>query len=298
MSHFEHVTVMLQEAVDFLSPRPGGTYVDVTAGGGGHSEAILDSSGPSGFLLAMDRDLKAVAATRARLARFGERAKVVHAPFGELISVLQAEGLGRVDGVIADLGVSSPQVDDPERGFSFRSAGPLDMRMDPTRGETAAELVARLDVTELADVIYEYGEERKSRRIARSIKMAVADGRLETTSDLRAAVVRAVGPKRGRIDPSTRTFQALRIAVNRELDELDVLLDTIPTVLKPEGTTSIISFHSLEDRKVKWAFRGDSRLTPLTKKPVTASETEASANSRSRSAKLRAARRNHDEGDS
>jgi 16S rRNA (cytosine1402-N4)-methyltransferase len=225
------------------------------------------------------------------LARFGPRAAFFHGEMAELRQILSEAGTARVDGLVADLGVSSPQLDDAERGFSFSKPGPLDMRMDPTRGETALELIARLDEHELADVIYELGEERKSRRIARSIRHAYEAGELETTDDLRRAVARALGPKRGRIDPATRTFQALRIAVNRELEQLGRLLERAPDVLEDDGVAAIISFHSLEDRMVKRAFRGDARLEPLTKKPVVPSDEEQHDNPRARSAKLRAAKR-------
>ncbi len=287
---FEHVSVMLDEAIAAIDPRAGGVYADATLGGGGHAEAILERSAPDGRLVGLDRDPNALHAARERLSRFGERATCVHAEFADLSRVLAELDVAFVDGLIADVGVSSPQFDDASRGFSFREAGPLDMRMDPTRGETAKELIARLAADELADVIYEYGEERRSRPIARSIKNAEQDGELETTADLRRAVHRVM---RGysRIDHATRTFQALRIAVNRELDQLDALTKQIPDVLRDGGVACVISFHSLEDRIVKRAFRGDDRLQPLTKKPQTAGDDEAKRNPRSRPAKLRAARR-------
>ena len=204
---------------------------------------------------------------------------------------LDALGIGQVDGIVADLGVSSPQLDEPERGMSFRREGPLDMRMDPENGETALELIDRLSDDELADVIFQYGEERRSRRIARSIKKALASGELKTTLDLRRATVRAVGPARvGGVDPATRTFQALRIAVNRELEELEALLASLADVVAMGGVAVLISFHSLEDRLVKRAFHAEG-WHPLTKKPVMASDDEQQQNARSRSAKLRAAQR-------
>ena len=193
--------------------------------------------------------------------------------------------------MVADLGVSSPQLDDADRGMSFRREGPIDMRMDPGSGETALELIDRLSDDELADVIYQYGEERRSRRIARSIKKALADGELRTTLDLRRATVRAVGPARvGGVDPATRTFQALRIAVNRELEELESLLASLADVVTEGGVAAIISFHSLEDRLVKRAFHAEG-WTQLTKKPMVATDDESAQNPRARSAKLRAARR-------
>lgn len=290
---FAHVTVLRDEVLRAIAPRPGGTYLDVTLGGGGHSEAILEASGPDGALIGIDRDAVARAAASARLARFEGRVRVVEARMSEARAVLDSLGISAVDGVVADLGVSSPQLDEADRGMSFRAEGPLDMRMDRTRGQTARELIDSLDEHELADVIYEFGEERASRPIARAILRARDDGKLETTTDLARAVYRVLGPPRrgGGLDPATRTFQALRIAVNEELSELDALLEAVPSLLKVGGIAAIISFHSLEDRKVKWAFRGDDRVEPLTKKPIEASDQEQRENPRSRSAKLRVARR-------
>lgn len=290
---FAHVTVLRDEVLRALAPRPGGTYLDVTLGGGGHSEAILEASGPDGALIGIDRDAIARAAAGARLARFEGRVRIVEARMSEARSVLDSLGISAVDGLVADLGVSSPQLDEADRGMSFRSEGPLDMRMDRTRGQTARELIDSLDEHELADVIYEFGEERASRPIARAILRARDDGKLETTTDLARAVYRVLGPPRrgGGLDPATRTFQALRIAVNEELSELDALLEAVPALLNVGGIAAIISFHSLEDRKVKWAFRGDERVEPLTKKPIEASDQEQRENPRSRSAKLRVARR-------
>jgi 16S rRNA (cytosine1402-N4)-methyltransferase len=290
---FAHVTVLRDEVLRALAPRPGGTYLDVTLGGGGHSEAILEASGPDGALIGIDRDAIARAAAGARLARFEGRVRIVEARMSEARSVLDSLGISAVDGLVADLGVSSPQLDEADRGMSFRAEGPLDMRMDRTRGQTARELIDSLDEHELADVIYEFGEERASRPIARAILRARDDGKLETTTDLARAVYRVLGPPRrgGGLDPATRTFQALRIAVNEELSELDALLEAVPSLLSVGGIAAIISFHSLEDRKVKWAFRGDERVEPLTKKPIEASDQEQRENPRSRSAKLRVARR-------
>lgn len=286
---FEHVTVLLAETVRLLEPAPGRTYADVTLGGGGHAEAILEASSPDGQLIGMDRDEQALAAAKERLSRFGSRASFVHGDFSELRGVLESR---RVHGVVADLGVSSPQVDCGDRGFSFNKPGPLDMRMDQTRGATALELIQELDERALADVIYQYGEERRSRPIARSIKRAVEAGEIKTTEDLRRAVVRVTGPRKsGNVDPATRTFQAIRIAVNHELDQLETLLHDLPDVLEDEGVAAIISFHSLEDRLVKRTFRDDERLVAVTKKPIIASEEEVAVNARARSAKLRGARR-------
>lgn len=291
MTDFSHAPVLLGETLALLEVRSGGVYADATVGGGGHAEAILEASGPEGRLIGVDRDPTALAAARARLARFGDRATLVHAPFAELAHVLAEAGVGRVQGLVADLGVSSPQLEQADRGFSFSRSGPLDMRMDPTRGESAAELVARLPEADLADVIYGLGEERRSRAVARSIKRAVERGEMRTTEDLRRAVVRAIGPRRGRIDPATRTFQALRLAVNEELEQLETLLGDLPELLEDGAVGAIISFHSLEDRMVKRAFRDDPRLERLTKKPVVPADDERHDNPRARSAKLRAARR-------
>lgn len=288
---FEHVTVLAKEVVRVLSPERGGLFLDVTAGGGGHAAAILETA-QNARVIAFDRDPVAVEAAARRLARFGERAMVVHCAFSGVSDWLRSGELGPVEGVVADLGISSQQLADRERGMSFRNEGPLDMRMDPTAGETARELIARVTQDELADVIYQLGEERRSRRVAACIKQALAAGELETTLDLRRAVVRAVGPRRvGGIDPATRTFQALRIAVNRELDELRSLLDVLPDLLAPGGVAAIISFHSLEDRLVKRAFLERERWERLHNKPIVADEDERSENPRARSAKLRAARR-------
>jgi 16S rRNA (cytosine1402-N4)-methyltransferase len=289
---FVHASVMVRETLDALAPRSGGLYADATAGGGGHSRAILEASHPDGRVVAVDRDPRAVAAAREALAAYGARAIVVHGEYADLPSILEAQGAARVDGLVADLGVSSPQLDEGERGFAFGAEGPLDMRMDTSSGPTLADCLAEWDERELADVLYHFGEERRSRAVARSILRARDEGTLHTTIDLRRAVVRALGPRtQGRMDPATRTFQALRIAVNHELEQLQTLLATIPDLLEDGASCALISFHSLEDRLVKHAFRGDERLSPLTKKPQLPSEEEAAANPRSRSAKLRAARR-------
>jgi 16S rRNA (cytosine1402-N4)-methyltransferase len=290
VKRFEHTTVMRDEVVRAVAPRAGGTYVDVTLGGAGHSVALLEAE-PRARIVGFDRDPAAIAAAEEVLGPVADRVMLVRAPFSRLREELEVAGVARVDGLVADLGVSSPQLDEAERGMSFRREGPLDMRMDPESGETALELIDRLSDDELADVIYQYGEERRSRRIARSIKKALASNELGTTLDLRRAIVRAVGPARiGGVDPATRTFQALRIAVNRELDELASLLAALPDVVAEGGVAAIISFHSLEDRLVKRAFQLDG-WEPLTKKPVTATDEEQQQNPRSRSAKLRAARR-------
>jgi 16S rRNA (cytosine1402-N4)-methyltransferase len=287
---FIHETVMRAEVVAALAPSAG-VYVDVTVGGGGHTEGILEAH-PEARVIALDRDDVALAAARERLARFGDRVVFVKTPFGEVVSALATAGLSTVDGLCADLGVSSPQLDDAARGMSFRREGPIDMRVDPSQGETALELIDRLSDDELADIIFHYGEEKRSRRIARSVKRALGEGQLATTLDLRRAIVRAVGPVRvGGVDPATRTFQALRIAVNGELEQLEALLVALPSIIRADGRVAILSFHSLEDRLVKRAFHDRDLWEPLSKKPVIASEDESGANPRARSAKLRAARR-------
>jgi 16S rRNA (cytosine1402-N4)-methyltransferase len=289
---FAHATVMKAEVTAALAPDGTGIYVDATLGGGGHTEAICEAS-PAVRVIAIDRDAVAIEAARARLARFEGRVTIVHSSFGGIRRVLSELGIERVQGVCADLGVSSPQLDDAERGMSFRHEGPIDMRMDRDDGETALELIARMNDDDLANVIFKYGDERRSRRIARSIKRAYGDNELKTTLDLRRAIVRAVGPVRiGGVDPATRTFQALRIAVNRELEELDELLLALPDVICDGGVAAILSFHSLEDRAAKHAFQDRETWTPLTKKPQPATDEERALNPRSRSAKLRAARRN------
>jgi 16S rRNA (cytosine1402-N4)-methyltransferase len=291
MSEFVHQTVLLRETVEGILPRSGGVYVDATLGGAGHAYAILEASAPDGVLYGIDRDPSALAAARERLSPFGARAVVLHGTFGSVRALLEEQGVSRVDGLVADLGVSSPQLDVDERGFSFARTGPLDMRMDPSSDEPLSELLARVSAEELADIIYQLGDERKSRPIARSIKAAVERGELVTTEDLRRAVIRVTGPKRTGVDPATRTFQALRMAVNAEIQQLETLLATLPDVLEDGGRAAIISFHSGEDRLVKQAFRDDARLAPVTKKPVVAGEVEQSANARARSAKLRVASR-------
>jgi 16S rRNA (cytosine1402-N4)-methyltransferase len=286
---FVHETVMRAEVVAALAsgerdPSRPRIYLDVTVGGGGHTEGLLEAD-ETARVIAFDRDDLALAAARERLKAFHDRVVFVKTPFAAIASALATVGVAQVDGLCADLGVSSPQLDDPSRGMSFRREGPIDMRMDPAEGETALELIERLSDDELADIIF-----HRSRRIARSVKRAFAEGELSTTLDLRRAIVRAVGPVRvGGVDPATRTFQALRIAVNGELEQLEDLLEALPKVLAPGGRAAILSFHSLEDRLVKRAFHDRTQWQTLTKKPQVAGDEEAAANPRARSAKLRAA---------
>lgn len=288
---FYHLTVLRDETIAALEPRAGGVYLDMTLGGGGHTEALLQACDKC-RVIAFDRDRSAISAARERLAPFGDRVTLVHSRFSRARDELQRLGVEWVDGLMADLGVSSPQLDEAERGMSFRREGPLDMRMDPSEGETAADLIVRLTQDELADVIFHLGEERRSRRVARCIKQALDAGEVATTTDLRRAIVRAVGPRRvGGIDPSTRTFQALRLAVNRELEELSGALSSAVELVRPGGVAAFISFHSLEDRLVKRAFLDRDVWERLHKKPQRATDEEQAENPRSRSAKLRAARR-------
>lgn len=278
MSEFGHQPVMVDEVLRFLGGR--GTVVDLTLGAGGHAEALLASG--VGRLIGVDRDPEAVAIATGRLARFGERFVAVRARFSDV----PVEN--RVDGVLYDLGVSSMQLERPERGFSFRNPGPLDMRMDPD-DESAVELVNSAREEELARIIYQFGEERRSRRVAAAIVRARRRRPIETTEELAGIVVSAVGGRRGGPHPARRTFQALRIAVNRELEELAASLPRAVGVLAPGGRVVVIAYHSLEDRIVKRFFAGDDRLTVLTKKPLVPSAGEAGRNPRARSAKLRAA---------
>ncbi|HXX67641.1 MAG TPA: 16S rRNA (cytosine(1402)-N(4))-methyltransferase RsmH [Polyangiaceae bacterium] len=289
VKRFEHATVMRDEVVRAVAPRPGGVYVDATLGAAGHTVALLEAE-PKARIIAMDRDPTAIAAARERLAPVADRVTLVRSVFSLLREQLDRLGVARVDGVVADLGVSSPQLEDAERGMSFRREGPIDMRMDPEDRETALDLIARSSDEELANVIYQFGDERRSRRIARSLKKALSAGELRTTLDLRRAIVRAVGPARvGGVDPATRTFQALRIAVNAELEHLDRLLASLAAVIEEGGVAAVVSFHSLEDRLVKRAFMAPD-WSPLSKKPMVPTDEECAQNARARSAKLRAAR--------
>jgi 16S rRNA (cytosine1402-N4)-methyltransferase len=285
-----HIPVMVSEVVHWLAPESNGTYVDVTLGGGGHAEEILRRSSPGGTLIGMDRDGEIVMKARAALAEFGERARFIRSTFDRVEDAVRECGLDAVDGILADLGVSSLQLDEGDRGFSFMKEGPLDMRMDRSVGESAAEFVSRADEAELADVIYRYGEERFSRRIARAICKARKERPVDTTGALADIVSRAVPSKRGRIHPATRTFQALRIAVNDEIGMLDRFLESAFGLLKPGGRLVVISYHSLEDRLVKNAFRERARAEGkvLTKKVIVPRDEEVEKNPRSRSAKLRA----------
>lgn len=284
----QHQPVMLHEVAEWLSPEPGQTLVDGTLGGGGHTRVLADGVGAEGLIIALDRDPAALEMAANALA--GRPVKLVGANFCELSEVLEQIGVAAVDGILLDLGMSSDQLADNERGFSFDSSGPLDLRFDPTQGEPAWRLLERLSGEHLANLIYEYGEERASRRIARTIVEQRRTRPIRTASEL-AELVRRVMRKPSRIDPATRTFQALRIAVNDELKSLEIALRRLPDCLRVGGRLAIMSFHSLEDRRVKQAFRSDSRLEVLTRRPIRPSEKETKENPRSRSAKLRVARR-------
>ena len=292
-----HVPVLLKEAIDFLAVRRGGTYIDATVGLGGHSYEIAKRLGAPGHLIGLDKDPAALKLAGSRLRAPADEwpeVTLLHRSFAEIAMGQKADS---VDGILADVGVSSLQLDDAARGFSFQAEGPLDMRMDPRSERTAEQVVNHLDERQLADVIYEFGEERRSRRIARAICRSRP---IRSTAHLAEVISAAARPMKlgqkgyDRIHPATRTFQALRIFVNRELDDLKALLAAAPGILKPGGRVVVISFHSLEDRIVKDAFREGMHkgyFTVLTKKPVSATEEESDRNPRARSAKLRAAER-------
>jgi 16S rRNA (cytosine1402-N4)-methyltransferase len=293
-----HVPVLVKEVLSWLACRPGGRYLDCTVGQGGLASSILDLTGPDGSVIGIDHDEEAIAAARNRLEPYAGRARLIRGNFRQLKEHLGLVGLSEVDGVVFDLGVSSAQLDRPDRGFSFLADGPLDMRMDRRGYRTAAELLSQLGETELADLLYQFGEERYSRRIARAVVRARARRPLRTTFDL-VSVIRDAVPasyRHGRLHYATRTFQALRIAVNHELEVLEGSLRDAVDVLTPGGRLCVISFHSLEDRIAKQTFRALSHgqepcLAKLTKKPCVPSEQERRGNPRARSAKLRVAER-------
>ena len=289
-----HRPVMSAEVLQYLQPRPGGIIVDGTVGTGGHSLAILPHLRPDGTLIAVDQDRDALALAAKRLTDFAPQVTFRHGNFRSLPLLLDELGLAKVDGVVLDLGMSSLQVDRPERGFSFSSAGPLDMRMDATQDTTAAALVNELSADELATILRTLGEERFARRIAQRIVQARQAHPLETTTQLAEVVSRAVpaSARHGRLHPATRTFQALRMAVNDELGALEELLNTLGECVNPGARVIFITFHSLEDRLVKHALAQgarEGRWRVLTKKPVRPSDAEVARNPRARSAKLRAA---------
>lgn len=310
MTAFSHTPVLLAEAMTYLDPRPGGVYWDGTLGRGGHSRGILERSSPDGRLIAVDRDPEALAAAAASLAEFGDRVTFVHGEFGDIAAILGNLGITQVTGMLLDIGPSSPQFDQPERGFSFMHEGPLDMRMNQSQGETARDLLRRLSSDEIAAILRDFGEEKYAKRIAARIKEEIRRGDLGTTTELAALVAAAIPEREKRqmkIHPATRTFQALRIAVNDELAQLSAFLADFPAHLAQGGRCVVICFHSLEDRLVKRCFRElhetsslprhlalqagervDPICIPLTRKPVFATEAEVAANPRARSARLRA----------
>ena len=304
-----HLSVLLQETVGALEVVPGGSYIDGTLGGAGHAAEILRRAGPTGRLLGIDRDTDALKRSAARLEALSGEKVLVHGAHGELRRLAEANGFAAVDGMLLDLGVSSDQLDTPGRGFSFRLEGPLDMRMDPTRGESAADLLARLDVQSLADVLRRLGEEPQARRVAQAVVRAQEQSPITTTGRLAEVVSEALGGRKGPRHPATRVFQALRMAVNRELEDLEQALEDGLRLLKPGGRMAVITFESLTDRLVKQRFtahtgrwvslqqggeRWDGELpavTKVTRHPLEAGSEEVAANPRARSAKLRVVQR-------
>lgn len=302
-----HTPVLYQEVLDLLRPQANGRYLDGTVGAGGHTAGILAASAPDGRVLAFDRDPEAIAFARQRLAEFGDRVSLVNDSYARMGEVAPALGFGQIDGILLDLGLSSRQLDDGARGFSFRQAGPLDMRFDQTYGETAADLLNHRTEAELAEIFWRYGEEKQSRKYARLI---VAHRPITTTTQLADLIATHSGQRRRRIHPATQIFQALRIAVNHELEAVETGVPAAIDLLKPGGRLAVISFHSLEDRFVKRLFRqlsrgctcppeqpvctcgGQARLRLITRKAVQATETEIAANPRSRSARLRVVEKN------
>ncbi len=286
----QHVPVMAQEVLEWLRPTAGQTVVDGTLGGGGHTRLLADAVGPNGVVIGLDRDAEAV--ERATNELRGLPVRALQENYSDLPEVLAGLSVKAVDGILLDLGLSSDQLADANRGFSFQSAGQLDLRFDTTRGEPAWKLIERLSTEHLADLIYKYGEERFSRRIARHVVDVRRAHPIHTAADLARVVRESVPRSRDeRIDPATRTFQAIRIAVNEELKWLEVALRRLPECLRPGGRLAVISFHSLEDRLVKESFRKDARLQVMTRRPIRATESEVATNPRSRSAKLRVAER-------
>ncbi len=304
-----HLPVLLEETIELLRPEPGGVIVDATVGAGGHAEALLGRLGTRGRLFGIDRDPEALLAASRRLERFGPRFLALRGNHRDLIKILHGEGVREVDGILADLGVSSLQLDDPARGFSFAHDGPLDMRMDPDSTPTAAELLGTATEAELQRIISSYGEERRARAIAREIVRRREERPLTRTSELAELVTRVAGPaaRRYRIHPATRTFQALRIAVNREIEGLDRFVTDAVSLLRPGGRLAVIAFHSLEDRAVKRTLRGladrcscppdlpvcgcgkQNLVRRVTTRAVRPGESELASNPRSRSARLRVA---------
>ncbi len=303
---FEHTPVLYRQTVDFLRPISDGKYIDGTFGAGGHTRGILEASAPNGQVLAFDKDPEAIMFGMARMGEHEGRITAVNANYADMETIAPAHGFEKVDGILLDLGLSSRQLDDAQRGFSFMREGPLDMRFDSTQGETAADLINNLTESELADIIWRYGEERRSRKMARLI---IANRPLFTTRQLAELIADKMSNPRRRIHPATQLFQALRIAVNHELEAVERGIPAAINLLKPGGRIAVISFHSLEDRFVKRLFRNlakdcicpprqpictcdvEPTLKQITRKPIQANEQEIKENPRSRSARLRAAER-------
>jgi len=289
-----HKPVMVDEALDYLNLQSGQTILDCTVGGGGHAIRILDKIKPDGFLIGIDKDMEILQTTKQSLSKITGKFKLYHADYSDIDEVLRQADIDKVNGVLLDLGVSSLQFDQADRGFSFAKEAPLDMRMDRSRGITAQNLIRRLSESELGELLWKYGEERRSRRIARAILKEEKGVGITTTRQLAAIVERVVPRGKGKIHPATRVFQALRIAVNKELENLEIFLDKIYNYMAVGARIVIISFHSLEDRIVKNKFIEKAKqniFRVLTKKPITPHEAEIRENIRSRSAKLRAAER-------
>lgn len=289
--HPGHIPVLKNEVCQLLDPKVGEIWVDCTLGMGGHTRILADRVGPTGLVIAIEQDQEMIELTKNRNF-LPDWVRIFHGNFDQLGDILRSVKISQVNGVLADFGFCSAQMDDPNRGFSFREQGPLDMRLDQSRGETVSQLLNRISEYDLANLIYQYGGERHSRKIARLIKETLKQKPLQTTTEL-ASLVRQVVPreKDRHFDPATRTFQALRIAVNDELGAIERLFAVLPSLIVPNGKVGVISFHSLEDRMVKLAFKKKEIWEALTSKPVTATEQEIQENPRSRSAKLRVARR-------
>lgn len=301
MNNYSHIPVLFDEVLDLLQPQPNGRYIDGTVGAGGHTAGLLQKSAPSGRVLVFDKDAEAIAFAQTQLKSFGDRVTYIHASYAEMGNLAPKHEFTQVDGILLDLGLSSRQLDDAQRGFSFMKEGPLDMRFDTSQGETAADLINNLDEAALADIFWRYGEEKSSRKIAR---MIVAERPFTTTTQLAEKIAQTVR-RRSRIHPATQTFQALRIAVNRELETVETGVMAALELLGQNGRLAVISFHSLEDRFVKHTFRrlsrdcicppdqpvctcgGEAKFRLITRKVVQASAEEIAQNSRSRSARLR-----------
>lgn len=286
-----HVPVLLHEMLEALRPTSHGVYLDGTLGAGGYAEAILDASQPDGQVVGLDLDSRAVDRARVRLAGYGDRFRAIHGGFHEARNILQSVGITALDGAVLDLGLSSDQLDDPERGFSFMRPGALDMRFDTESGQSLAEYLGSISQKKLEETLATYGEERYCRKLARGILDARGRGELESTQDLTDLISRLLGGRRGRIHPATRTFQALRIAVNREMENLAAALQDIPWLLKRGARFCVVAYHSLEDRAVKLAFnerkKDPERWVVVTRHPIRPTSEETRRNPRARSARMR-----------